>query len=141
MTLINLSQLQVKASFSETDVARVALNQPATVSFSALPTEEVAAHVTEIDSTSTVSSNVVTYGVTFSLDNPTSDVKPGMTANVTVIVASANNVLHVPTAAVRGSGTSGTVTVMKNGKQSTVQVIVGVRGDSTDEIASGLTVG
>ncbi len=141
MSLINLNDLQVKASFSETDAARVTVGQPATVTFAALPNEELAAHVSEIDSTSTVSSNVVTYGVTLTLDNPSTDVKPGMTATVTVIVAKANNVLHVPTAAVRGSGSSGTVTLMKNGKQSTVQVIVGVRGDDSDEIASGLSVG
>jgi macrolide-specific efflux system membrane fusion protein len=141
MTLINLDQLQVKAAFSETDASRVAVGEPATVAFAALPTEELAAHVSEIDAISTVTSNVVTYGVTLTLDNPTTQVKPGMTATVTVIVSKSNNVLHVPTAAVRGSGASGTVTLMKNGKESTVQVIVGVRGDDSIEIASGLSAG
>lgn len=141
MALINLNQLQVKAAFSETDAARVAVGQPATVTFAALPNEEVAAHVSEIDATSTVTSNVVTYGVTFTLDNPTVQVRPGMTATVTVIVAKANNVLHVPTAAVRGTGASGSVTLMKSGKESTVQVIIGVRGDDSIEIASGLSAG
>jgi multidrug efflux pump subunit AcrA (membrane-fusion protein) len=141
MTLINLSQLQVKAGFSETDAARVAVGQPATVTFAALPNEELAAHVSQIDATSTVTSNVVTYGVTLTLDNPTSEVKPGMTSTVTVIVAKADNVVHVPTAAVRGNGSTGSVTLMKDGKESTVQVTVGVRGDDSIEVASGLAVG
>ena len=141
ITLVDLTGLQVKAGFSETDVARVAVGQPATVTFPALPTEEVAAHVIQIDTTSTVVSSVVTYGVVLALDNPTSRVRPGMSASVTVVVAKANNVLHIPTAAARGSGNAGTVTVMRGGKQSTVAVAIGVRGDDSVEIDSGLAVG
>ena len=49
-----------------------------------------------IDTTATVVSNVVTYNVTFALDNPTpAAVKPGMTAEVDVIVAERDNVVHV----------------------------------------------
>ena len=138
ITLIDLDALQVKAGFSETDVARVAVGQPATVSFPALPNEQAAAHVVAIDATSTVVSNVVTYNVTMALDNLTPHVKPGMSANVSVVVAKADNVLHVPTAAVRGSGATATVTLINSGKQTPVVVTVGVRGDDSTEVTSGL---
>ncbi len=141
ITLSNLTTLQVKAGFSESDVANVALGQPATVSFTALPGVSVSAHVVAIDSTSTVTSNVVTYNVTVQLDQPAAKVKPGMTASVSVITAEASGVLHVPSAAVRGTGTSGRVTVVTKGKQSTVIVGVGLRGDSSTEITSGLKAG
>src|SRR2546421_4900935 len=138
VTLIDLDALQVKAGFSETDVARVAVGQPATVSFPALPNEQAAAHVVAIDATSTVVSNVVTYNVTMALDNLTPLVKPGMSANVSAVVAKADNVLHVPTAAVRGSGATATVTLINSGKQTPVVVTVGVRGDDSTEVTSGL---
>jgi len=111
------------------------------VTFPALPTTQVAAHVIAIDTTSTVVSNVVTYSATLALDNPASGIKPGMSTNVTVVVAMVNNVLHVPTSAVRGNGTTATVAVMKSGKQSSAPVTVGVRGDQDVEISSGLADG
>jgi multidrug efflux pump subunit AcrA (membrane-fusion protein) len=132
----------VKAGFSESDVANVALGQPATVTFTALTGVSVSAHVLAIDSTSTVTSNVVTYNVTVQLDQPVAKVKPGMTASVNVITAEAPDALHVPSAAVRGTGTTGAVTVVSTkGKQSTVVVGVGLHGDTSTQITSGLKEG
>jgi hypothetical protein len=46
--------------------------------------------------------------------------------------------LHVPTAAVHGSGANATVTVLRNGKQVSVPVVAGLQGDSSTAILSGL---
>ena len=113
VVLTNVSGLQVTAGFSETDVAKIQDGQPATVTVDALPGTKLAAHVVAIDTTATVVSNVVTYNVTFAFDNPTpAGVKPGMTAEVDVIVAEADNVVHVTSSAVTGTGTNGRVTVL-----------------------------
>jgi multidrug efflux pump subunit AcrA (membrane-fusion protein) len=141
ISLIDLNGLEVKAGFSETDASRVKNGQPATVTFNALPGEQVAGHVVAVDNLATVVSNVVTYNVTVALDNAAGDVKPGMSASVAVFVGRADNVLHVPTAAVRGTGTTGTVTVVRNGAQVQVPVTVGLRGDDAVEIDSGLNAG
>ena len=61
-----------------------------------------------------------------------------MTANVDVIVGEADNVLHVPTAAVTGSGSNASVTVLRNGQQMRVPVVAGLAGDSSTAILSGL---
>ena len=61
-------------------------------------------------------SNVVTYNVLFNLTDTVPGLKPGMTANVAVIVSEKDNVLHVPTAAVSLRTGGSTVTVM-NGKK------------------------
>jgi macrolide-specific efflux system membrane fusion protein len=61
-----------------------------------------------------------------------------MTGNVDVVIGEADNVLHVPTAAVRGSGANATVTVLRNGKQVSVPVVAGLQGDSSTAILSGL---
>jgi multidrug efflux pump subunit AcrA (membrane-fusion protein) len=141
LMLVDLGGLQVKAGFSETDASRLKIGQPATLSFNALPNLQVAGHIVSIDDLSTVVSNVVTYNVTIAMDNPTTDVKPGMSASVAVVVAKADNVLHVPTAAVRGASVTGTVTVMRNGAQVQVPVAVGLRGDDAVEVDSGLSPG
>ncbi|HXH98498.1 MAG TPA: hypothetical protein VNH40_14915, partial [Gaiellaceae bacterium] len=53
----------------------------------------------------------------------------------------ADNVVHVPTAAVRGSGRNATVNVLRNGQETSVAVVVGLQGDSSTAILSGLTAG
>ena len=59
---------------------KLAVGQPATITFPALTNTEVAGKVTAVSSTSTVVSNVVTYDATIALVNPPAEVKEGMTA-------------------------------------------------------------
>jgi multidrug efflux pump subunit AcrA (membrane-fusion protein) len=133
--------MQVVASFAETDAIKIVPGAAATVTVDALPNVSLPAHVLSIAGTATSSSGVVTYSAVFALDHSEPKIKPGMTANVDVVVSEADNVLQVPTAAVTGSGKSATVTVLKNGKQTVVPVVAGLAGDSTTEIISGLTNG
>ena len=63
-----------------------------------------------------------------------------MSASAQVIISQAQGV-NVPNAAVTGTGSLGTVNVMNNGKTSTQQVVVGLRGDSRTQIISGLRGG
>lgn len=138
VTLTGISGMQLVAGFAETDTAKLRVGQAATVTIDALPTTELAAHIIAIDGTATSSSGVVTYNVTFALDRTEPGLKPGMTGNVDVVVGEADNVLHVPTAAVRGSGANASVTVLRDGKQVTVPVVAGLQGDSSTAILSGL---
>jgi multidrug efflux pump subunit AcrA (membrane-fusion protein) len=142
VTLVGLQGLEVTASFSESDAAKIRLGKPATVTVSALPNEELAAHVIAVDTVGTTSSGVVQYTVTLALDNATAGVKPGMSANVTVTTAERRNVVNVPNAAVTGSGSSATVQVVDSkGTQRSVSVVAGLKGDSTTEVVSGLSAG
>ena len=141
VTLTNVSGMQVVAGFSEIDAAKIRVGQAATVTVDALPNETFAAHVIAVAETATTSSSVVTYPVTFVLNSSASSLKPGMTANVDVVVAEQDNVLHVTTAAVHGSGAGATVTVLQNGKQVSVPVVAGLQGDSATAILSGLKNG
>jgi membrane fusion protein, macrolide-specific efflux system len=141
VTLVNLQGLEVTGSFSETDAAKIRLGQAGTVTVSALPNTQLAAHVVAIDTSGTSSSGVVTYTVTMALDRSAVGLKPGMSANATVTTGERDNVLNVPNAAVTGSGSTATVKVLKNGVQSTVNVVAGLKGDSETEIVSGLVAG
>ncbi|MEY2552362.1 MAG: HlyD family secretion protein, partial [Ilumatobacteraceae bacterium] len=141
VTLVNLQGLEVTASFSESDAAKIQLGQAGTITVSALPGKQLAAHVVSIDTSGTSSSGVVTYTVTMALDRTVAGLKPGMSANATVTTGERDNVLNVPNAAVTGTGSTATVKVLKNGVQSTVNVVTGLKGDSTTEIVGGLTAG
>jgi multidrug efflux pump subunit AcrA (membrane-fusion protein) len=141
VTLVGLQGLEVGASFSESDAAKIRLGQAGTITVSALPNKQLAAHVVAIDTVGATSSGVVEYTVTLALDRTVAGLKPGMSANATVTTAERDNVLNVPNAAVTGSASSATVKVLRNGVQSTVNVIAGLKGDSTTEIQSGLVAG
>lgn len=135
------SSMEVSAAFSESDASKIAVGQPATVTVSALPGEELAAHVVSVGSVGSSSSGVVEYPVVFALDRTEPKLKPGMSANVSVTVAERDNVLNVPSAAVTGSGSNARVTVVANGVQTTTPVVAGLKGDTTTEIVSGLKAG
>lgn len=141
ITLTDLSTLQVVAGFAEADAGKIQVGQPASISLNALPTQQIAGQVSYVQVTSTVVSNVVTYNVTVNLTSPPAGVKPGMTANVSVVVVHHDNVLHVPTADVSARAGGSTVTVIQGGKQVTQAVTVGLVGDQSTEITSGVTEG
>ena len=141
ITLVDLNSLEVKAAFSETDAAKVATGQPASVSFDALTGQSFTGKVVAIDSASTVTSNVVTYNVTVALDSPPPEVKVGMTASVDVTVAERDGVLELPASAISGRGETATVTVRTANGDEQRQITIGLRGDDSVEIASGLSAG
>jgi multidrug efflux pump subunit AcrA (membrane-fusion protein) len=142
MVLSNISAFQIVAPFAEADASRVASGQTATVTFDAVQGLTEPAHVMLVNPTSTVTSNVVNYNATFGLDQTDPRLKAGMTSNLTVVVASASNVVTVPNSAITRIGTRAFVTVVDPaGKQTRTAVVLGVAGDTTTEITSGVTAG
>jgi putative ABC transport system ATP-binding protein len=131
----------VVANYAEADATKIAEGQPATITLSALSSTEVSGVVTAVSPTSSVVSNVVTYPVTVALTNPPSTVKEGMTAQVAVIVQTADNVLQLPSAAITTTGSISTVKVLSKGVQTVTSVTLGLVGSSYTEIASGLHEG
>jgi multidrug efflux pump subunit AcrA (membrane-fusion protein) len=141
VTLDSLDKLEIVSGFAEADATKIAVGQPATITFPALPNTNVAGKVTAVSSTSTVVSNVVTYGVTIVLVNPPSDVKQGMTANVSVVDQTRANVLQLPSSAITAVGPTSTVQLLQNGKPTVTRVVTGLVGNSATEIVSGLSKG
>jgi len=145
IVLTNVSTLEVTGSFSEADAAKIIKGQSASFTFDALPTVSATGKVNNIDLLPTTSSGVTTYNATFTIDGKISGLKPGMTASATVIVGEALNVVMVSAQAVTSRGLSSTVNVVTtvNGKEITTPtpVVLGLKGDSFDEVISGLTIG
>ncbi len=137
IVLVDLSGMDLVVPFSESDVTKISVGQPATVTVNALPDSELAAHVTSISTLSTTNASVVSYDVTFHLDQLEPGIKPGMTASAQVVIEQAVGAISVPSSAITGS----TVIVRRNGKDVTQPVVTGIVGDTTTQVISGLQVG
>ncbi|MEU7689735.1 efflux RND transporter periplasmic adaptor subunit [Microbispora hainanensis] len=135
------ARLQIVGDFTEADVSRIKVGQAATVSFDALPGVTAAGKVTVVDPQPQTNNNVVQYAVTISLTDVPSTVRLGQTATVQVTVGKADDVLTVASSAVTTAGGQTTVTVLENGRQVVKRVEVGLKGDTTTEIKSGLQEG
>jgi len=127
-------------AFSESDISKVKVGQPATVTLDAISGLELGAHVTAISTVGTTSSSVVSYDAALTLDQRDSRVKPGMSASGAVITSQGYGV-NVANSAVSGSGSLATVSLLRGGKTVQKQVVAGVKGDSRTQILSGLHVG
>jgi macrolide-specific efflux system membrane fusion protein len=134
-------QLQIVGNFTESDVTKLKIGQSATVTFDALSGVTASGKVTLIDPVSQTTNNVVQYAATISLSAVPKEVRLGQTTSVQVIVAKADNVLTVATSSIRTAGGQSTVTVLQNGQQVSKRVEIGVKGDTTTEIKSGLKEG
>jgi HlyD family secretion protein len=97
----DLSKMQVKASIDESDVGQVHAEQSVTFRVDAYPEETFRGTVSQVRLDPTVESNVVTYAAMIDAPNADMTLKPGMTANVTIEVARRDDVLRVPSAALR----------------------------------------
>ena len=138
--IVDSKALTMTVPFSESDITKIKVGQPATVTLDALAGVELSAHVSSIATVGSSSSGVVSYDSTITVDQNDSRVRPGMSASVAVITGQAQGVT-LPNNAVSGAGSIGTVQLMKNGKAVSQQVVVGLRGDSRTQIISGLSAG
>ena len=97
----DLSRLQVSASIDEADVGRVRAGQEATFRVDAFPNEVFTGTVEQVRLQPITLQNVVTYTTIIGVDNPGQRLMPGMTATVSVIVDRRDDVLRIPSAALR----------------------------------------
>jgi RND family efflux transporter MFP subunit len=141
VSIVDLSQIQVKATVAEVDVASIKLGQTAQVTMDALPGKTYTATIAAINPVGTVTSGVVNYGVIANLTDPDSDVLPGMTANLAIVTAQRDNVLLAPLRAIKTQGNQKIATVLYQGQQIVVPVTTGLQNDTQVEITSGLKEG
>lgn len=164
----DLSKMQIDSSFAEADIGNIKVGQTVKFSVDAFPNREFEGVVKQLRLNPTVTSNVVTYNVVVSVDNPEQILLPGMTAYVSIQVAKHDNVLLAPNAALRykpkqdevtagksaaGKNRSkkkgnaddaylGKVYVLKNAVLEPIKVKVGISDGRFTEISSdGLKVG
>ena len=103
----DLTRMQVSASVDESDIGRIATGQKVSFRVDAYPNETFTGTVSQVRLNPTTEQNVVSYTTMIDVPNPDMKLKPGMTANVTIQIASSENVLRVPTSALKFRPTDG----------------------------------
>jgi HlyD family secretion protein len=97
----DLREMQVNASVDEADIGKIAPSQQVSFQVDAYPGKTFAGRVRQVRLAPVVDQNVVSYVTVIDVPNPDLQLKPGMTANVAITIARADDVLKVPNAALR----------------------------------------
>lgn len=97
----DLTKMQIEVNISEADISKIKEGQDVEFSVDAYPTTTFKAKVKQVRNSATTISNVVTYTVVVAFDNNDLKLKPGMTANVSIISAKCEDCLTVSNQALR----------------------------------------
>jgi HlyD family secretion protein len=93
--------MQVIANIDQADIGLVEQAKSVKFSVDAFPGKEFDGKIAEMRLNPVNVQNVVTYNVVINVENPEQQLKPGMTANLTITIDERNNVLKVPNSALR----------------------------------------
>ena len=123
----DLSRMQILASVDESDIGKIESGQPVTFTVQSFPERTFTGTVDQVRLNSTTLNNVVSYTAVVSVSNGDGKLLPGMTASVKLQTASADDVLTVPSTALRFTPPEGAKTNMPARRQ---------RSDSTGSAAT-----
>ncbi len=118
------------------DINNVQVGQPVSLTFDAISGKTYTGKVVEVAQAGETVQGAVDFTVTVVLNDPDASVKPGMTAAVTIIVKQLNNVLLVPSRAVRLVNNQLVVYVLRNAQPQEVNVTLGASSDTMSEVVS-----
>ncbi|MBE0602126.1 MAG: efflux RND transporter periplasmic adaptor subunit, partial [Deltaproteobacteria bacterium] len=153
----DLTKMQIDTNVDESDIGRALQGQHVTFTVDAWPDRTFAGVVSQVRNAPIKTENVVTYNVVILVDNRDLLLKPGMTANVTILVRKYENILKIPNPALRyrpaaekakaagtreaskGKEAQGqrVYRLGKNGKPVQVSVKTGVSNGSYTEVIEG----
>ncbi len=141
----DLTKMQIEASVVEADIAKVKEGQTVEFSVDSFPDDVFYGLVTQVRNEAVTTSNVVTYQVIIEINNKDLLLKPGMTANVSIITSEKDDVLLVPNKALRFYVTDENgetkrykdkgIWVMNKGRPQRIAVTTGVSDDDHTEVS------
>ncbi|MEW6419153.1 MAG: efflux RND transporter periplasmic adaptor subunit [Nitrospirota bacterium] len=143
----DLTKMQIDANVDEADIGKVKTRQDVEFNVDAYPDITFKGKVWQVRNAPITVQNVVTYDVVIQVDNSELKLKPGMTANVSIIVSIKKNVLKIPNAALRfkpaekvkpvvqqkGAG----VWILEQERPKRVPVTIGISDGNYTELISG----
>lgn len=143
----DLTKMQIDTNVDEADIGKVKVGQGVEFTVDAYPDIIFKGRVGQVRIAPITVQNVVTYDVVITVDNPNFKLKPGMTANVSIIVAEKKDTLKIPNAALRfrpperaktrqpqkGSG----VWIVENGNPKRISITTGISDGNYTEIVAG----
>ena len=142
MTIANLSKLIVETHVNQVDVAKLGTKQNVQLTAESIKDEEMGAEIFFIAPVATVKNSVKGFTVQAVIENPSPRLRPGMTVQITIPIANAQDVVAVPVGAVfKGEGNSRVVYVRDGDKTEQRSVKVGVSNTEFAQILQGLREG
>lgn len=138
--------LHLVSNVSEADIGKIKEGQNALFRVDAFPGKNFSAKVKQVANSPSIKNDVVTYDVTCLVENPGLELKPGMTAEVKIVISTKKDVLKISTAALRfippkssavETETGENVWVLRQGKLSPVGIETGISDDFHTEIVNG----
>ena len=137
----DLKRMMVDVDIPEVDINRVKVGQPVRLSFDAILGDNFMGKVVEVASVGTVTASGVNFRVSVEIDEEvcqTCDIRPGMTAAVTIIVEQLEDVLLVPNRAVRFENGKRVVYVLRNSSMpEAIEIKLGSIADVNSELLEG----
>ena len=149
----DLTKMQINTSVDEADIGKIIVGQDAEFTVDAYPDITFKGKVWQVRNAPIIVQNVVTYDVVIKVDNPVGAnghsplLKPGMTANVSIIISVKKDVLKIPNAALRFKPSEkdmmtpekkGTVVwIIEEGKPKGIKVALGISNGNYTEVVSG----
>lgn len=149
----DLTKMQIDTNVNEADIGRVRSGQDVDFTVDAYPDQPFHGKVREIRNAPIIIQNVVTYDVVITVDNPELKLKPGMTANASIVIAKKSGVLRIPNAAFRFKplsppagrplappepGSPGQyIWLLENNEPRRVRVTTGISDGANTELVSG----
>jgi HlyD family secretion protein len=97
----DLSKMQIDANVAEADIGGVAIDQDVEFTVDAFPSRGFQGKVVQVRNAPITVQNVVTYDTVIGVSNPEQKLKPGMTANVSIVSAHRDEALKIPNSALR----------------------------------------
>ena len=139
----DLRQMQIEVNVSEADIGKVKAGQDVEYTLDGYQDSTFYGKVTQVRLDSTTTSNVVTYTVIVGVSNEDLKLKPGMTANVSIITNKSENVLCVPSIALKYTPEAGGqkykeqgIWILEDDKPERINIKEGASDDSNVEIIS-----
>jgi HlyD family secretion protein len=144
----DLKDIEIHAAVDEADIGKVVTGQPVLFRVDAYPGKRFDGQVSQIRKAPEIAANVVSYAVVISAQNPQELMFPGMTALVEIVTSRKENVLQVPTAALRfempisqrpneTNPVGARVWVVANGTYASRELEIGYSDSNFTEVLSG----
>ena len=146
MVLQDISNIYIETNINEANISNLSLGMPIDITYDSFGTDRIfKGNITKIDPSSTLVSGVVNYKVTASTEQ-LPELRPGMTANMTIKVKEKAGVLAIPSRSIvtddKGNRTIRIVTNTRTKKYISAPIVTGLEGDGgVVEVLSGLKVG
>lgn len=128
-------------TLNEIDVAKIKIGQKANITFDALEDLNITGEVIEADTLGTTTQGVVTYGVKIAFDAQDDRIKPGMSLSTEIITSAKQNILVVPSSAIKQNSDMSYVQILSANIASAISVQIGLSNDTMTEILDGLKQG